>query len=244
MFAQMESQMQVPVLVAPRPVRLSTAPSAWLLHSRRVVDQAEPTVAPARTPSVEQPSASTSPLLSHPSVGDSSAALEEFLSILRPSAASPNIFSNGRRPPAQLSFNVNYKRSLTMSSHSPKSPSLENFVYNAPRTPSAESNILIADDPLLGNNQFIRSAVLSSPISRTNTRNPFQRHPSYEIPAFLSPSVTPASPALSLSSTPSTPSTPPRAILPAPAILADTSTTTPPPASLWHTCAVAAADPG
>ncbi|KAL0947402.1 hypothetical protein HGRIS_013515 [Hohenbuehelia grisea] len=208
-----------PLLVAPRPVRIATAPSLYIQHyrppSRSIPSRSNlsaPTFAPTPVEQLEKlritddltdDDQRASPLSPYDPPSDKpispcaspratlpSEALEEFLSILRPSCFPPTSpILRGRRTIPTLPYDrpsaYAYKRALV---HQPKSDSLGGDEAGADRAPSrsavtaspesaASERDELEDLPV----RWYTSAALSSPVSRMHTRNPFQRHPSYEI---------------------------------------------------------------
>ncbi|KAH8117306.1 hypothetical protein DFH11DRAFT_1574301 [Phellopilus nigrolimitatus] len=226
------------VLVAPRPLRVTAAstahrssfsPSARLMSppadafTRIKLGDGDQLTQPTEDDSFPSSGrSSASPRLNLPSD-----ALEEFLSILRPSLfppTSPN--SRARRHDSGSALVVPIERPQAFGprdgSHS-KSPSVSSVtaedgnVVNVASTPSAEMRQYGDNDHLVGSLwripgilgmldialKGVRLLTLigsESPVSRTHTRNPFQRHPSYEmafssvLTAHLSPSLLPLPP--------------------------------------------------
>ncbi|KAF8919674.1 hypothetical protein CPB85DRAFT_1277655 [Mucidula mucida] len=186
-----------PVLVAPRPVRL-TSPFASRAHSIRFVSAPEANAQddfklaglfPDSASDKDTGSPRSSPRATLPSE-----ALEEFLSILRPS-----IF-----PPRSPVHHARKSASLPTFQHD-RSYSFKGRLLNVEE--SSETPRALAQSPDLSENnesvvefelvdadegqriRWFTSSVLSSPISRNNTRNPFQRHASYQISLTPSPTV-------------------------------------------------------
>ncbi|EPQ58388.1 hypothetical protein GLOTRDRAFT_114826 [Gloeophyllum trabeum ATCC 11539] len=208
------------VLVAPRPVRLSSGTHFALDRYNRLVSApAEQndgvSAGDARQQTPFEESKLDVFLNSAASLGRDSAsprapsrcslpseALEEFLSILRPSS----LFT-----PSSPLFRPLHGRTMSISSlHSPQmralhdrnnSPSPVAYmevdrVINGRRTPH---KLLKDKENTDGAHEALQpgafhSSLLSSPVSRFHTRNPFQRHPSYEVMSGLVP---PASSAMS-----------------------------------------------
>ncbi|KAI0063465.1 hypothetical protein BV25DRAFT_1883979 [Artomyces pyxidatus] len=175
-------------LVAPRPVRLSTFSQLYAsphrAHSLRLVsapvdsaDRFRPSDDENDDPPDARPRRSGLP----------SEALEEFLSILRPALFPPQSPTlRARRYP----ITTLHDRSLSLSSK--PLDRLENVpilsreeartpAKASPRTPRPEID---ENDsvPELTPPRLYGSGPLASPISRVHTRNPFQRHASYEGP--------------------------------------------------------------
>ncbi|KAI0256466.1 hypothetical protein BJV78DRAFT_1164568 [Lactifluus subvellereus] len=211
-------------LVAPRPVRLSNfsihIPSPHRQHTLRITSTpADPVdrLFSADLPLDDDPvihldpdsiSPKTSPRAS-PRSSLSSEALEEFLSILRPSLFPPR--SPILRP---LRYPVSSLHDRTLSFPKPlsgidnlsvlpredsRTPVKQLGAPLGPRAPPQhenEENDVRSETPL----RVFGSGPLASPISRIHTRNPFQRHASYETSFIPSPSF-PQDRALSPAST-------------------------------------------
>ncbi|TDL27291.1 hypothetical protein BD410DRAFT_874706 [Rickenella mellea] len=229
------------VLVAPRPVRIASLPPSHrsTFRSSRLVSA--PTDAFARirlgdedevasddltpTPGRKSASPRTSPRQNLPAD-----ALEEFLSILRPSLFSPgsNIFRpHARRHGAMSVPTIPYERPhpyrTRERTHSKSSSNSSNTSDDAdpqlvPSSPSPTRALhrttLDAtedddEDDQVGviDLEWRAPNILESPISRTHTRNPFQRHPSYEavftsvFPTHTSPALLPLPPSPPVSDT-------------------------------------------
>ncbi|KAJ7043201.1 hypothetical protein C8F04DRAFT_1074025 [Mycena alexandri] len=202
-----------PVLVAPRPVRLNTLLTRSRMlsapdHVERVRFTDENSDIDDRKIS-ESSDKDVSSQRSSPRSGLPSEALEEFLSILRPSffpPASPVLIT--RRNGAVSLPTFHHERSYSLKGRGllqQKNDVVDELEVsrstqpsrNTTQTPDAEG------DEFDGNTLPIRwfsSTVLSSPISRMHTRNPFQRHlsPGPVSPITLSPAAIP----LPLSPTP------------------------------------------
>ncbi|KAG6854924.1 hypothetical protein C0991_009747 [Blastosporella zonata] len=198
-----------PLVVAPRPVRLTSAYHAIVnrahtTHECIRIAETNPLddfkLALFADPSDKDP---TSPRAS-PRSPLPSEALEEFLSILRPSffpPASPVLRS--RRQAASLptysqdlSFSLQGRARLElMSQSSDTSDDMDISRSQQPsrnttcRTPDsmneAESSLDLDNDTLPF--RWYKANVLSSPISRTHTRNPFLRYASNQSPILISP---------------------------------------------------------
>ncbi|KII88687.1 hypothetical protein PLICRDRAFT_176241 [Plicaturopsis crispa FD-325 SS-3] len=208
-----------PVLVAPRPVRLTGAaptPSAHVYrpHAVRLVsapadhfermrigeelennDPRDSSRASSVSPDKDLSSPRASPRTALPSE-----ALEEFLSILRPSffpPSSPILQTRRYGNTTMPNFSYAYKPRIELVSPKVESPTVEEIgraISAQRKSPEPSSGGLDSD------RRWISSAVLSSPVSRTHTRNPFQRHPSYQASAArFSPSNMLLSPDLSSS---------------------------------------------
>jgi len=229
-----------PLLVAPRPVRLTSAPrstsppiyprshplhllsaAAEQLELVKLSDEND--LNDSLTCRAYDSFAGTSDREMSPRASSRSSlpseALEEFLSILRPSFMPPSP-TRGRRAAGSASvpshpYPVRHRMVHQKSEPAPSSWSgLEeidrgkgNLSRNGrPTSASPDSAAEMDDDlgevpfrdfdPLLS--RWFTSSNLSSPISRMHTRNPFHRHPSYEYssrsPSLRSPIPTPCSP--------------------------------------------------
>ncbi|KAI0273788.1 hypothetical protein BC834DRAFT_229645 [Gloeopeniophorella convolvens] len=206
-------------LVAPRPVRLANfsihLPSPHRPHSLRITSApAEPVdrrrsadgVLDDDPPTHREPDSISPKASPRASPRLQSEALEEFLSILRPSLFPP-------RSPTLRSLRYPvpsfHDRSLSLSSK--PLGGLDNFPMLSredARTPvkqigappgqrafsqseNEENDLGVGTPP-----RIFGSGPLASPISRLHTRNPFQRHASYETP-FVPGSLSPQDRALS-----------------------------------------------
>jgi len=238
----MNAASENPLLVAPRPVRLTSAPSTNFLYRSRPVRLVSAPVEPSdRTktaddaavdevkssvvselPEAERPSPRLSPRSNLPSE-----ALEEFLSILRPSFFPPSPPRARRAGTTSVpSFPYPYKSRGRIEFVQQKSdhPSLFGVeeVERARSTQLSRSASSSSDsdrDPDEGDGiashdfdslpmRWFSSNNLSSPVSRMHTRNPWQRHPSYEI-AFTGLIPSSRSSPSALSPVPLSPSTVP-----------------------------------
>ncbi|KAF9049348.1 hypothetical protein BDZ89DRAFT_1057708 [Hymenopellis radicata] len=186
-----------PVLVAPRPVRLTT-PFPTRAHPIRLVAAQEATVQDdLKLAGLFPDSASDKDLgspRSSPRAALPSEALEEFLSILRPSMFPPRspVHHHVRKAPSLPTFqhdrSYSFKGRLLNLEETSETPRA--FAQSPDSSENNEGSVefeLVDDEA-----QRIRwftSSVLSSPISRNNTRNPFQRHASYHISLTPSPTV-------------------------------------------------------
>ncbi|KAH9981527.1 hypothetical protein BGW80DRAFT_1163240 [Lactifluus volemus] len=199
-------------LVAPRPVRLSNfsihIPSPHRQHTFRITStpadpdrlfSADPPL--DDDPLIHLDSESISPKAS----SLPSEALEEFLSILRPSLFPPRspILRPLRYPVSSL-----HDRTLSFSKPLGGIDNLSVLSREDSRTPvkqlgaplgsrappqhENEENDVRSETPP----RFFGSGPLASPISRIHTRNPFQRHASYET-SIVSTSYIPQDRALS-----------------------------------------------
>ncbi|KAJ7184254.1 hypothetical protein C8R46DRAFT_1063436 [Mycena filopes] len=202
-----------PVLVAPRPVRLNTLLTRSRMlsgpdHLERARYTDENSDMDDRKIS-ESSDKDISSQRSSPRSGLPSEALEEFLSILRPSffpPASPVLIT---RRQGAVSLPTFHERSYSLKGRGllqPKNDMVDELETsrstqpsrNTTETPDAEGDEF---DPNTLPIRWFSSTVLSSPISRMHTRNPFgQRHLS---PGPVSPiSLSPAAIPLPLSPTP------------------------------------------
>jgi len=199
-----------PTLVAPRPVRLNSGQHAIFTrsyHDRvRVTDSNgldDFKVALFSDSSSDKDTASPR---SSPRSGLPTEALEEFLSILRPSFFPPTSPILRTRRQAAATFqherSFSYKGRGRLEIAPQKCDSIEEL--NSARstqlsrntctgTPDSPSDFdgpieLENDSPPL---RWFKANILSSPISRTHTRNPFLRHPS----SYSSGTISPLSPA-------------------------------------------------
>ncbi|KAJ6618367.1 hypothetical protein B0H10DRAFT_1261580 [Mycena sp. CBHHK59/15] len=194
-----------PVLVAPRPVRLNTLLTRSRMlsapdHLERVRFMDENSDIDDRKTEFSDkdiPSQRSSPRSALPTE-----ALEEFLSILRPSffpPSSPVLLTRRQGavslPTFQHERSYSYKgRGLLLQ----KNDLVEELDVSRSAQPSRNTHtpeLLIEGDEreFEGDTLPVRwftSNVLSSPISRMHTRNPFQRHSSYPVsPGPVSPSL-------------------------------------------------------
>ncbi|EJD05793.1 uncharacterized protein FOMMEDRAFT_18035 [Fomitiporia mediterranea MF3/22] len=208
------------VLVAPRPRRVnSLAQRASLPPVSRILSPpvealsrlklADGEGQPADNSDEAIPSSgrnTASPRLNLPSD-----ALEEFLSILRPSLFSPSSPTfRARRHESGSGLAIPLERPQAIkprdSSHT-KSPSLNSVNLEDGNATTAAGSISPAADVRQSgdNDQFAGNlwripGILESPVSRTHTRNPFYRHPSYDtafsgvLTSHLSPSLLPLPP--------------------------------------------------
>ncbi|KAF9532323.1 hypothetical protein CPB83DRAFT_847649 [Crepidotus variabilis] len=182
-----------PIVIAPRPVRLASSLFArrqdatdfsFIADIRR--DSTSPDSAPDRH-SARPPSSSALP----------SEALDEFLSILRPSfMRKPRpvpfpAFLNPDRPLALRSF------PRVESSPDPSCAVNNSSPVNVPDdhlltpSPSQTDDIKFVQPDISDARQWFSSTLLSSPISRFHTRNPFPRQVE-DSPAPMTP-LSPAS---------------------------------------------------
>jgi len=185
-----------PVLLAPRPVRLTCAPYTILSRAQPVRVISEPVKDTERSHSVGEVKLglfaehSDSSPRSSPRTTLSSEALEEFLSILKPSIFPPRSPVRTRRqaslPALHHEHSFSYKGRARIenveeadNAHSPQSS--RNTSPGSPVEGGAEFQVWDAEDTSF---RWFAASVLSSPISRTNTRNPFQRHATYPMTSF------------------------------------------------------------
>ncbi|KAF8558451.1 hypothetical protein OG21DRAFT_1474902 [Imleria badia] len=206
-----------PLLVAPRPVRL-TAAYPHFTRSLKIVpsphaDDAEniddPKL-PTRIVSVQPPDKDLSSPRASPRSSLPSEALEEFLSILRPAIFPPSSPVLRPRRNGTLAFGVSYKPRPKIDASFAKSDqpnsSIAEETDTLRQTPTYSPEPI--SDHLPGNWEIFGSEitsrwhaqVLASPISRMQTRNPFPRYATHDItlaPIRSSPTMvsTPISPA-------------------------------------------------
>ncbi|KXN90532.1 hypothetical protein AN958_04204 [Leucoagaricus sp. SymC.cos] len=208
-----------PVLVAPRPVRIAaSAPHHTLFSRPHPVRLLSPSVERIveRSPDIDdsRPSADSSPRAS-PRSALPSEALEEFLSILRPSMSifPPN--SPRRRGANTLptwhyerpTFNLKPRARIEAAPTKSEADDLDtarstqssrNALSPAP-TATTPDNAGTPDLDVFAEGEgssfrWFSSGVLSSPISRMHTRNPFLRHVAAQSPTPalpLSPAAIP-----------------------------------------------------
>ncbi|KAI0313082.1 hypothetical protein OF83DRAFT_1176020 [Amylostereum chailletii] len=216
------------ILVAPRPIRISTFshfhPSQQRPVTLRLTSAPAPAPVPAPVPAPDDGDLdkdhAVSPRLSPRSNNLPSEALEEFLSILRPAFFPPQSPTLRARRYPMTSI---HDRSLSLSAKT--LDRIENIplLRDDPRTPAKLSTGYLSpnlratnrlDDNADNDNdsladllplRFSPSSPLASPVSRYQTRNPFQRNASYEVsfrPNAFSPqpmrtgSAIPASPSM------------------------------------------------
>ncbi|KAK0240609.1 hypothetical protein EDD85DRAFT_825931 [Armillaria nabsnona] len=150
-----------PVLVAPRPVRLATASfSNFIVRPASRVEEINKL---SSTTSSDSRELSSSPSLrSSPRSALSTEALEEFLSILRPSLS---LF-----PPHSPVLRTTTAFALKAIAQASDSDSAADTGAEA-----VSVGLDMEDELNFRQYQWFSNAILSSPISRTNTRNPFQR---------------------------------------------------------------------
>ncbi|KAJ7771709.1 hypothetical protein B0H16DRAFT_1514444 [Mycena metata] len=202
-----------PVLVAPRPVRLNTLLTrSRMLSAPDHLERARFTDENADIDDRKISESSDKDISSQRSSPRSalpSEALEEFLSILRPSffpPASPVLLT--RRNGAVSLPTFHHERSYSLKGRGllqQKNDVVDELEVSRSTQPSRNTTQTpdVEGDEFDGNTLPIRwfsSTVLSSPISRMQTRNPFQRHLS---PGPVSPiTLSPAGIPLPLSPTP------------------------------------------
>lgn len=193
------------ILAAPRPVRLG----AFSYHTSRITSPSLAAERKSASPVDTQDAGRLSPLTSdisnrspRLSPRPNSEVLEEFLSILRP--AIPALFAPLPQSPVararrflQNSFAERqhnfHDRSLSLTT------SADNIVRDGTRTPSRSPSVRTPGSVSDENDEMAPLRLVSagphgSPISRTHTRNPFQRHPSYAGALESVASPTPRSP--------------------------------------------------
>ncbi|KAF5358501.1 hypothetical protein D9756_001696 [Leucocoprinus leucothites] len=201
-----------PVLVAPRPVRIAGMIPHHTIFSRshpvRLLSPPAERIA-SRSPDIDdsRPSADNSPRAS-PRSALPSEALEEFLSILRPSVSifPPN--SPRRRASNSIpAWNYerptfNFKPRARIEAAPPKSEADDldaarsnqpsrNALSPAPVAATPENDNTVDPDVFADSEtasfRWFSSGVLSSPISRMHTRNPFLRHVATQSPTPVLP---------------------------------------------------------
>ncbi|KIY74397.1 hypothetical protein CYLTODRAFT_439293 [Cylindrobasidium torrendii FP15055 ss-10] len=174
-----------PVLVAPRPVRLA---APFPFRTQRLVTDAMERLDELRISPATSEKDVASPR-SSPRAALATEALEEFLSILRPSMFPP-------RSPVLRARQSAMAHERSYSSIGRLLAVEDADTSRAAKTPDIGKEdayeLLDRVDEL----RWLTSSVISSPVSRTNTRNPFQRHASYQLSLTPSPArSTPLSPA-------------------------------------------------
>ncbi|KAF8226881.1 hypothetical protein L208DRAFT_1424918 [Tricholoma matsutake] len=198
---------EYPVLVAPRPVRLASGQYTTYNrphHERaRIVDTSSIDDFKVALFSDSPPDKDLSSPRSSPRSALPSEALEEFLSILRPSFFPPTSpVLRTRRQGVSLptlhrerSFYRNRGRLEVLPKKSDDREELDisrstqpsrNAYSSTPDTFNDVDGLAETDNdspPV----RWFKANVLSSPISRTHTRNPFLRHPSNQSPRNISP---------------------------------------------------------
>ncbi|KAH0830407.1 hypothetical protein J3R83DRAFT_1801 [Lanmaoa asiatica] len=219
-----------PLLVAPRPVRLTAAYPHFTRSLRiappppdRPSDEAENTddsKHTSRIQSVQPPDKDPSSPRASPRSSLPSEALEEFLSILRPAIfppSSPVLRPRRNGALALPAFGVAYKAKSKIDSSFTKSDqsnlSIPDETDPLKQTPTCSPEPI--SEHLAGNWDIFgpeitsrwHAQVLASPISRMQTRNPFPRHAAHDI------TLSPIRSSPILASTPISPTTVP---LPAP----------------------------
>ncbi|TFK42730.1 hypothetical protein BDQ12DRAFT_676714 [Crucibulum laeve] len=214
-----------PVLVAPRPVRLTTHSLFNRSPIRLVSAPADHPDRPRLSDGTDSDDSVISLSSEVPSDKDvacsrasprsalSSEALEEFLSILRPSFFPPTSpILRSRRSAAANLPTFQYERPFSFKSLGRLENMLPKYDHDeadisrssqpsrasTSKTPdyTDAENIIDGDFTETENMSFrwFPSGVLSSPISRMHTRNPFQRQGSTKSPGPMSP-ISPLSPA-------------------------------------------------
>ncbi|KAJ6606497.1 hypothetical protein DFH09DRAFT_1120404 [Mycena vulgaris] len=188
-----------PVLVAPRPVRLNTllTRSRMLFgsdHLERVRFSDENSDIDKISESSDKESSSQR---SSPRSGLPTEALEEFLSILRPSffpPPSPVLITRRQGsvslPTFQHERSYSFKGRGLLQQKNDVVDELEVSRSTQPSRNAHTPEIFTDGDEFDGETLPIRwfsSNVLSSPISRMHTRNPFQRHSPYPGPVSPGP---------------------------------------------------------
>ncbi|KLO14163.1 hypothetical protein SCHPADRAFT_903475 [Schizopora paradoxa] len=203
------------VLVAPRPRRVGPFVSSQRQIAHIVSPPLEAVPRKANTveedPSEKDSAPSSGRNTASPRINLSPDALEEFLSILRPSLftpSSPGIRRFGSGPTAfpydrSQPFkprDASQNKRASISSVEGDFPAIES-------SPSPGFDHLSPEADQFSAKAWRMPGLLESPVSRTHTRNPFYRHPSYEtslqgvVATHLSPTLLPLPP-----SPPQTPS--------------------------------------
>ncbi|EIM90193.1 uncharacterized protein STEHIDRAFT_145325 [Stereum hirsutum FP-91666 SS1] len=182
------------VLAAPRPVRIATFSHMHTSPIRQHIRLASVPV-PDNNSSEEQGRISASPRAVSPRPSLSSEALEEFLSILRFPPQSPTLRAR-RHPSHNLAFAHDRSHSLSAK----PLERLENIPILSPafgedaRSPGKQIGARITSPSLRPPREedeenrvtpppsfrVWANGPLASPVSRLQTRNPFQRDPSFE----------------------------------------------------------------
>ncbi|TFK76599.1 hypothetical protein BDN72DRAFT_246035 [Pluteus cervinus] len=197
----------LPVLVAPRPVRLaiSTVQQRMRQKQQSQSQQESPLALPYYSPS-ESPPEPQRPPTSSPGSALPTEALEEFLSILRPSffqPSSPRIrrhpsatlpaFQHDRgsivlRPRARIDIPHTPVDELDLARSGQSSRATGRDTPDSALTPNSTADVdpTITDSPPI---RWFTSNLLASPISRNQTRNPFPRHIHDQSPSISSPTA-------------------------------------------------------
>ncbi|KAJ8086254.1 hypothetical protein PM082_005077 [Marasmius tenuissimus] len=179
----MRTETPSPILVAPRPVRIAPAGGAFPTHNaysflNRPAQHVRLMSAPATVAEddglvvedmVNSRSSPRSPLPSE--------ALEEFLSILKPGL--PAFFP----PKSPVTMLGRRQVSLPAIMFNEREASRNSDTNTNTQTPESDGlevdfQVLDLDEAPSPSFRWFTSSVLSSPISRSNTRNPFPRHAS------------------------------------------------------------------
>ncbi|KAF8136106.1 hypothetical protein EV363DRAFT_1428566 [Boletus edulis] len=202
-----------PLLVAPRPVRLTAAYPRSLKIAPSPHDDAENVdeikFTSSRLHSIQPLDKDSSPRAS-PRSSLPSEALEEFLSILRPAIFPPSSPVLRTRRNGALAFGVAYKPKPKIDSSFTKSDQPNSSIVDESdlvrQTPTCSPEP--TSDHFPGNWDIFgpeitsrwHAQVLASPISRMQTRNPFPRYAAHDLtlsPIRSSPTIasTPVSPA-------------------------------------------------
>ncbi|KAF9458661.1 hypothetical protein BDZ94DRAFT_1325368 [Collybia nuda] len=196
-----------PVLVAPRPVRLTSGHHAIITrsHHERVRINDSNGLDDFKV-SLFSDSSSDKDLASprsSPRSGLPSEALEEFLSILRPSFFPPTSpILRTRRQGASLptfqherSFSYKGRGRLEIASQKNDGDDIDisrstqpsrNTCPNTPDSPN-DPDVTMESEGDIPSLRWFKANILSSPISRTHTRNPFLRNHSNHSPGAISP---------------------------------------------------------
>jgi hypothetical protein len=234
-----------PVLVAPRPVRLTSEPASLFNRTHHLRhSQSSPLVRTLPLDAISERSeqatpgqavvATTSPSMSpvpfstlvsanmrqdmtqSPRLSPKEEVLEEFLSIFKSGAGA----SSSSPPPSSFLFSPSPTRLRALCSYRQQAnnlfaleeiaatsswnlhgristPSNDGSAFGHCHNRSEDEESGLVSGSILEikpHNRWFSSSHLSSPISRTHTRNPFQRHPSYDL-ALLPANGAPRRPA-------------------------------------------------
>jgi len=208
-----------PLLVAPRPVRVNrnqltrfvSAPAEYYERTKLVTDSELDEMKVGKHPDISSASDKDTDTRASPRSSLPSEALEEFLAILRPAFFPPS--SPTLRPRLQGStslptFSYRARPRLELLHDSSKLSAVEELEKESPSRQGRSSSSATpdnADHPAEHNRmdmdslpvRWLQANAHASPISRLQTRNPFQRHPSYEptAPHYSPMNTSPLSPA-------------------------------------------------
>ncbi|KAL0572244.1 hypothetical protein V5O48_009726 [Marasmius crinis-equi] len=206
----MRTETPSPILVAPRPVRIAPGGGGGAFANNNAYSFMRPAqhvrlvsapVAEHTQSQIDEGLEETLSTRSSPRSPLPSEALEEFLSILKPSL--PAFFP----PRSPVTVRSRRQVSLPQITYNEKEATRNVDMSASAKTPESDGvevdfQVLEIDDSNSASPSFrwFTSSVLSSPISRSNTRNPFQRHasPLYQRQspanpqALVCPSLSPA----------------------------------------------------